>query len=379
MHEVIVPKLNTNDESCVLRDWLVADAARVAEGDLIAVLETSKATYDLQSDFSGVIERSAEEGEEFYFGAIIARVFDSEKERDDFGKSPAVQDADGGRPSYIVTAGARALVERHNISADQLATLGKKAIKKADVESLLAADKDKATSKQAPDPEGVVTLTRRQLSIAKTVTHSHTTIPAAFLAVKIYCDNALDALKEFSKRNKVMAGLPEFLLKTVAGNSTEYPFFFGKLLDDERFLPAADPGVGVTMDFGKGLSIPVVRCAASRPFKDIVKEILGFREKALRDEFRAEELAGGHISISINMNQDVVCVVPIVLPGQTCMLSIASIQTELTADKKSNLSTRRFTTLGVTYDHRVINGFEAVQFAQTIKAQMEKADAASLA
>jgi len=146
-----------------------------------------------------------------------------------------------------------------------------------------------------------------------------------------------------------------------------------------RFLPAADPGVGVTMDFGKGLSIPVVRCAASRPFKDIVKEILGFREKALRDEFRAEELAGGHISISINMNQDVVCVVPIVLPGQTCMLSIASIQTELTADKKSNLSTRRFTTLGVTYDHRVINGFEAVQFAQTIKAQMEKADAASLA
>ena len=96
-----------------------------------------------------------------------------------------------------------------------------------------------------------------------------------------------------------------------------------------------------------------------------------FRVSAMRERFSEDDLSGGHITISLNTAPDVVLVVPVILPGQTCMLSLGSIQEELFLDGDGTPVVRTYCHLGVAYDHRVINGYDAVQFVAEIKRDFE--------
>ena len=153
------------------------------------------------------------------------------------------------------------------------------------------------------------------------------------------------------------------------------PFFFGALGDDLQFLPSAAGNIGVTFDLGHGLFIPVVKNAANLSLREIAKAMMAFRMKALRANFQAADLSGGDLSLSINMDADLLFVQPIILPPQTCMISVGAVQTELVRDAGQGLLERRYVYLGVAFDHRAINGFEANAFASAIKAQVEDASA----
>ena len=95
------------------------------------------------------------------------------------------------------------------------------------------------------------------------------------------------------------------------------------------------------------------------------------RRKALDDSFQSEDLTGAHLCISLNMAPDVVLSVPIIPPGHTAMLSLAGLIDEVYRDDDGQLKTRRYTNLGVAYDHRVINGSQAMDFLQSIKRRMQ--------
>jgi len=199
---------------------------------------------------------------------------------------------------------------------------------------------------------------------------SHATIPKAFLLVRLWCDDALRRLAAVTAASGVPVGIPELLVQAVGSLGPEFAAFRGA-------AAAARPDaidVGVTLDAGHGLFVPVVRDAGRRPLEEIARILLEFRLKALRDEFVEADLEGGQISISLNMDEDVVCAVPLVLPGQTCMLSLGGLLDEARPLEGGGVATRRCVHLGVAYDHRVVSGSDALRLAQWLKARVESPD-----
>ena len=136
--------------------------------------------------------------------------------------------------------------------------------------------------------------------------------------------------------------------------------------------PGETTDVGVTVDVGTGLFVPVVRNAAAIGLGDVADQLMDFRVKAMRKAFHEDDLAGGQITLSLNTDNDVLWAVPIILPPQVCIVSLGSVQPELTLGEDGQPRQRSCCTVGMTYDHRVINGQDAVEFLTAFKQAVER-------
>lgn len=260
----------------------------------------------------------------------------------------------------MTTDAARELIERHGITEEQLLGLGKKTIKSADVEALAAGEAGACE---------LLPVSRSQRAVADVVTAAHREIPVAFTVMRVDVGPALELAREVAELNGGVVGLPEILVKCVARQIDTFPVFFATVRND-GLVPAQEVSVGVTMDVGTGLYIPVLRDPAALPLGDIADIMMDFRIKAMRGSFRAQDLTDASIVISLNNDQDVVFAQPIIFPTQTCMLSLGAVLAEYAPREDGTVGVRHIAHVGIAYDHRFINGRDAVMFLQALKAQL---------
>lgn len=394
MTELRVPKLNNNDTEYVLVEWLAEDGAGVLKGDPVVVLETSKAAEELVAEADGVLRRTAETGATCAPGDVIAHISD--------GSAPppaaaglraasaaGVEEADGratdagetaarvpGSSGPVITAPAQALIDEHGVDPARIRALGKKVIKRADVAALLEtgtgagidAGAGSASSSSQTRPLPAV-----QRAVAAAVTRSHHTIPAAFTAVKLDAGPAIARARVLSKEARALIGLPELLVSAVASLHEQFPMCFAEPVvadgpgGELAVRPSPAPNVGVTVDVGHGLYVPVLRGADRLSLTEIAQRLTAYRTKALRGAFREEDLAGGNIVVTLHTDAAVLLAVPIVFPGQTCALSLCAPQHEFALDPAGNIVKRTTVTLGLAFDHRVVNGREAAMFLNAVR------------
>jgi 2-oxoglutarate dehydrogenase E2 component (dihydrolipoamide succinyltransferase) len=380
--DITIPKLNTIDTSYTLVEWLFADGAEVPADSAVAVVETSKAATELVCAEGGFLHRMAEPPAECEAGAVIGRVFASDAERRAIPRrltapSPEPGPGPAGTPSeFIVTKAARELIGRHGITADDLRRLGKKVIKSADVEALALSgrrgpaseDPDGARQPAGSQPAG------SQRAVAAAVSLSHRTIPAAYCVVKVEADAALAFLRERSQRSEYPIGIPELLVKSIAELHAEFGLFFASLRDDGTAVLSDAPRVGVTVDVGTGLSVPVVTDAEHLPLPDIGGKLAALRVRALRRRLSETDLAGANIALALNDDEGIVAAQPLILPPLICMLNLCSVQQEVRLRDAGRVSVGHYFHLGLAYDHRLINGREAALFLRAIKAIAEDPD-----
>lgn len=369
MTEIAVPKLNNNDESYTLVDWLFDDGDLVPDGEDVVTVETSKAAEDLPCPQGGILHRLVAVSQECRPGEIIGRLFATEADRQNYLAEPAkpaakpTAEPDAG---LVVTEAARTLARQHGIDEDQLRALGKTIIKSSDVQALLAAETPQ------PAAQG---LDRTQQAIAAVVSKAHREIPAAFTVFKVAVDAVLELATVETERAGYPVGVPEFVIKAMAGLHEKFPTFFATLTD-AGLVAAQAPGIGVTVDVGKGLFIPVLPDPARRSVADIAETLMDYRIKAMRAAFREQDFAGASIVLSLNNDDGVLFARPIIFPGQVAMVSLGAVMDELTLTETGEVARRRVAHLGLTYDHRVINGRDAVLFGKQLSALL--ADPATL-
>lgn len=386
MFDIVVPKLNNNDATYVLVEWCYDDGETVPPDATVAVVETSKAAEDLVATEGGVLHRARAVNTECAFGDVIGRLFGSAEDRDRYlsgsnghgsakfnGNDPHCALRNGAAPAappvadIVVTEPAQELVRKFGVRPEQLQSLGRRVIRRADVELLVL-------SNQQPAGE-VYPLSRRQRAVAEVVTRSHNTVPTAFTVLRVHATEALAARRWLSARTGQVIGIPELVIKAMAGLREKYPLFFGSLREDNTVHVPDGAHVGVTVDVGKGLCVPVVADADRRSVTEIAEVLRGFHATALRDAFEESALAGANIALSVNNYSDVVLVRPIVFPGHSCMLSVAGLQQSFVLTHKGHkVEPRQYFDLGIAYDHRVINGRDAVLFGKDIKMVLESAD-----
>nr|WP_062331073.1 2-oxo acid dehydrogenase subunit E2 [Herbidospora sakaeratensis] len=355
MTEFRIPKLNNNDDSYILVEWLAADGQEVKQGDPLVVIETSKTAEELESPADGTLVIRVHSGDcapGELIGAIGAAVEVAEP------VIPEVPPLTSGEIDVVITRPAQALIEHHGISLDRVRALGRKVIRAEDVAALA-------------DPREVITLPRAQRQAADVVVLSHQTIPAAFTAVKADVTDTAKLTRDLSKHARTLIGLSELLVKAVADQRAEFPHLFASWLGDGRIRLAEGSHVGVTIDVGKGLFVPVVRDADVRPLDAVARELMDYRMTALRGSFRERDLEGANIAVTLHGEAGVEFAIPIVYPGHVAALSLASTQQEVQRGDEGFI-VRQTVRIGLAFDHRVVNGRDAALFLGAVKRLLEE-------
>lgn len=367
MQQISVPRTSSNDDSCVLLEWVFKNGQEVQPDDILAYLETSKATVDLVSPGAGIFHQAAEPEGEYKTGSCIGYLFATAQEYQAFLHTGDERETKEESPALILTQDAHALVAEQGVTEAQLRSLGKTLLRKDDILVMLHPP---LLGDQIPQKPRT---SRNQDAIAKKVTLAHQTIPSAFAAIKIYCDEVLKAIEAYIEREGVMIGLAEVFVKVLGEIHQEYTTFYQGVEPEGRNNSSSrkSPGIGVTMDIGQGLYIPVVKDAATKSLREIADDLMTFRLKALRKTFSEEELSGGHLTLSLHTDTDIIAANPIIYPAQSCIVSLCSVQEEVYLAVNDRVKVRRYCTAGVTYDHRLNNGADAVQFLQEIKCKVE--------
>jgi 2-oxoglutarate dehydrogenase E2 component (dihydrolipoamide succinyltransferase) len=374
MHELRVPKLNNNDGSYILVQWCIGEAEQVATGDAVATIETSKAIEDLVASEGGVLHRLVPERAECSAGGLIGYLFDSEQDRLAFLAAEAPAPADSRHPR-IITGPAQALMAELGITQDDLRDLPTKVIKRADVERV-ASHRPRPSGLSGPSGHAspasgeAHAQSRTQRAVAAVVTDSHLTIPAAFAAVDVHDDTARAARRAHGAR----VGVAPLLLKALGAVRAAHPLCFGVYRSAGEVVVSDGAHVAVTFDVGHGLYLPVVRNVQHRSVAELAKELDRLRGKAHTGAYSEADLAGANIGLSLHTYHGVVAAHPLITPGQVVMLSLCATRPELALDRDGALVSRSVFQLGMAYDHRVINGRDAVVFLRAIKSYFERAN-----
>lgn len=389
MTDILMPRLTSNDDSYVLVEWLVSDGQKVTEGEEIALVDTSKATVELVSPADGIVRTLAALSGALTVGDRVGVLYASTEEFDESGKGPpalaptAVPVSDDA--GLAVTRGARELAAEHGLTDDDLRGLGTGLVRRSDVERLIAAgssgrvttgpqvDTGPDVSTESGD-DAVRPLSRSQRAVSATVRKSHRTIPTGFVLVKVAVDEALRVAAETRRTHDVLVGIPELLVMALGSLHERFPFCYATLIDDENVVLHPAATVGVTIDTGHGLHIASVPDADTSSCAEIADRLMELRLRSVSGTFQGRDLSVSTILLSLHHERDVVHAQPIVLPGQTCAVTLAGVLDEVVLAEGVPAS-RKVVHLGLAYDHRVLNGAEGTRFLTALKDTLENPEA----
>jgi 2-oxoglutarate dehydrogenase E2 component (dihydrolipoamide succinyltransferase) len=385
-----VPKLNSNDNSYILVEWLVDQGQVVSDGDPIVVLETSKAAQEITSPRSGAVRQIAAIGAECEPGQVIGEITDATEGNgkavyvdEVVDNSPAASRkssviAVGKDPGPVLTKPARELARRYGVTQEELNELGKRVISRQDVEQLRTAEPGAAgVSRDLTDPAAtgtLYTISRTQHHVAQRVREAHQSIPSAFAMVKVQAGELIKYTERIARQQRIFVGIPEFVLKATGMLREEFPVFFSRPYKPaplEQLVLAPSSDIGLTIDVGTGLYVPVIKHVDRLSVREIAQEFMQARTGAVRGVVGPQHRSPPAMIFSVSNQDDVVMSMPMIFPATVATLVIGGLQNEVWIGADDKLGTRKYAYLGMAYDHRYINGRDCIMFLRRMKELLE--------
>ncbi len=393
--EIKVPSLGESISEATVAKWLKRPGEAVATDEPIAELETDKVTLEVPAPASGTLaEILAEEGANVPVGAILGTITDglagtlthpaaiapgSPLSRNAGEGTERSEAGEGTAPAALERSGPaiRKLIEETGLDARRVAATGPGGrISKADV---LAA---RAPAPVPPSPapaaavgerEVRVRMSRLRRRIAERLKVAQNT--AAMLTTFNEIDmSASIALREryreaFEKRHGVRLGFMSIFVKAAIVALKELPGVNAET-DGDVVVYKNHYDVGVAVGTEQGLVVPVVRDADRLSFAEIEKTIVEYGRKAREGKLTIEELSGGTFTISNGGIYGSLMSTPILNPPQSGILGMHKIERRPVAvgDK---IEIRPMMYVALSYDHRIVDGREAVRFLVRIKECVE--------
>jgi len=406
--DVIVPTLGESITEATLGQWLKQPGQQVKADEPIASLETDKVAVEVPSPVAGVIgELVANEGDTVNVGAVIARITAGAEavsaatpkveDQTAVGQAeaaappaPAAAPADEPDSAQTLSPSVRRAVLEHHVDPSRIKGTGKDGrITKDDV--LLAAKtgqaEARAPSVAAPVPAQVaapsapsggrkeerVRMSRLRQTVAKRLKEAQNT--AAMLTT--FNDVDMTAVIEartrykdlFEKKHGVRLGFMGFFTKAACLALRDVPAVNAQIEgDDIVYRDYADISVAVSAP--SGLVVPVIRNADQLSVADIEKTIGDFGKRAKDGTLKMDEMKGGTFTISNGGVFGSLMSTPIINPPQSAVLGLHRIE-ERPVVRDGQIVARPMMYLALSYDHRLIDGREAVTFLVALKNAIE--------
>ncbi|TAE73626.1 MAG: dihydrolipoyllysine-residue succinyltransferase [Verrucomicrobia bacterium] len=355
--DVKVPAAGESITSANVARWHKGDGSAVNKGEVLVTLETDKVSSELEAEASGTLKILVPEGNEVSIGTLIARI--------SVGAGAAAAPV-ASSPAPVAVAPAPAPIP---VAAPVNAP------KPRNFE-LPAAPSTPATAASAPVSDG--RSTRRKMSMLRRKISTHlvnaqqtaailTTFNEADMSAVMDLRKAVQ--EEFLKKHGVKLGFMSFFVKAVVQALKDVPQVNG-MIDGQDIVENHFYDIGVAIGTEKGLIVPVIRDADKKSFAQIEQDILDYAKKAKDGKIAIEDLQGGVFTISNGGTYGSLLSTPILNPPQSGILGMHTIQQRPVA-LNNQVVIRPMMYLALSYDHRLVDGKEAVTFLIRIKDCIE--------
>jgi 2-oxoglutarate dehydrogenase E2 component (dihydrolipoamide succinyltransferase) len=366
--EVKIPALGESIASGLISKWHKNDGDTVKAGDVLLTLETDKVAQEIAADASGVLRHKAKEGDDVAVGALVAVIEEGS------GAPATPTPAPTSPPPQTAEPKKEAAEAPKAVDAPKPAEAPKAEAPKAEPQFKVVP---KPAEAPMPAPEGRTTrkkMTPLRKRIAEQLVNAQHT--AAILTTFNECDmGEVMAMRkvmqdEFVKKHGVKLGFMSFFVKAVVDALKAVPQINSRV-DGEEVITNHFYDIGVAVGTERGLIVPVIRDADKKSFADIERDILDYAGKAKEGKIQLDDLTGGIFTISNGGVYGSLLSTPILNPPQSGILGLHAIKERPMAEN-GQVVIRPMMYLALSYDHRVVDGKEAVTFLVRVKDCIEK-------
>ena len=351
--EVKIPSAGESITSGVLSIWHKKNGERVSRDELLFTLETDKVSQEVTAADSGILHTKVAEGEEVKIGQVVAEI------------EPVAAGAPAAAaPAPIEEKAPAPVVEAPKPPAPAATPPPSPKAPTPVQEARAVATDSRATRKK---------LSPLRRKIATQLVMAQQT--AAILTTFNECDmSAVMALRkelqeDFSKKHGVKLGFMSFFIKAVVDALQAIPSINSRIDGDELITNNAYD-IGVAVGTERGLIVPVLKDCETLSFAEIETSLAGFATKAREGRISLDDLSGGVFTISNGGVYGSLLSTPILNPPQSGILGMHKIQ-ERAVVVNGQIVARPMMYLALSYDHRVVDGKEAVTFLVRVKDCLE--------
>ena len=370
-----------------IASWLVSEGEFVKKDQIIAEIDSDKATLELPAEESGVISLAAEEGDVVKVGQVVCKIDVSAKETIQSDESAQKSNlANEVNPTAqnisekikketskdpVVSPAARKIAIERNIDINSIAPTGKGGrITKQDI--LLGKpamgsvnQKDRSESRQK------LSMLRRKVAERLVSVKNETAMLTTFNEVDM--SSIFDLRKKykekFNNKHGVNLGFMSFFTLASVRALKEFPAV-NSMIDKQEMISYDYCDISIAVSGPKGLMVPVIRNAEKMSFKDVEMEVKKLAEKARDGKISVDEMTGGTFTISNGGIFGSMLSTPIINPPQSAILGMHNI-VERPMAINGKVEIRPVMYLALSYDHRIIDGRESVGFLVHIKEALE--------
>jgi pyruvate dehydrogenase E2 component (dihydrolipoamide acetyltransferase) len=385
---VAMPQVNVNDEEVTLVGWHVEDGGQIAAGDPLCEIETSKSTGDVPSPATGVFLRMVEVGQVVAVGQVIGHVgpsLDAIRKHLDTRTSTSAATSPAGpivRGAAGATAGAIELARSYGIDTSAIPAEGR--VRRSDVERYLAdhpeLQKRPAGAAQAAAvetlPAGLRTLVADEgdlpdhhWSIAQHLAATHRRLSAAHVAMDVAADRLVRWIETQRQAGRMTGPIP-LLLHAAAQAARSCPALVSFRLG-RRVYRYRSIDIAFTARSADGrLFTPVVRDVPGRSLTELAERCAALSMAVFRGQLEMADMAGGAMTVSALSDLPVRFHVGLQNAYQSALLTAGAIHDEVVLiDGKPTL--RPTMTLVLSYDHGLMDGYEAASALAAAKTALE--------
>lgn len=427
--EIKVPSVGESVSEVQIGEWLKSEGDTVEQDENLVTIESEKATVELPSPAAGRLTRILKkQGETVKVGAVIGEVDDSSgsdksgagdkktaskqsdddeakpdrkaaaksKEKDesdskgDGEKRDSRQSKSEKETAKRVMPAAKRLLEEHGLKADDIEATGpggrllkedvqrhiegKQDSEKSDAEASDSAPRDERHEGEPGRETETVPMTPLRRTVARRLVEAQQSMAMLTTFNEIDMSAVMALRKEsqeaFQKKHEVKLGFMSFFVKGVIDALKLIPQLNARIQDDKIvFHNYFD--IGVAIGGGRGLVVPVLRNAERMSFAELEVAIADFGKRAQENKIKPEELQGGTFTISNGGVYGSLLSTPIVNPPQSGILGMHAIQ-ERPVAIADQVVIRPMMYVALSYDHRIVDGREAVTFLKRVKEVIEK-------
>ncbi|MGM0880207.1 MAG: 2-oxoglutarate dehydrogenase complex dihydrolipoyllysine-residue succinyltransferase [Bacillota bacterium] len=413
MAEIIVPELGESISEGTITKWFVKEGDSVNQGDVLLELETDKVNIEISADNSGVIARIAkQDGEVVLVGEAIGSIGESAGGASAPVAAPVAVPATPAAPTApVAVAQPSAPVSEGSAAAVNASPAARKLAREQGIDLTQVQSRDqigriypgdvRSHSGQAPagatpvtsapltqaEPAGAAKdaakdakpterkrMSRRRVTIANRLVEAQRTAAMLTTFNEVDMTAILDLRKRrkqaFFEKNDVNLGFMSFFTKAVVGALKAFPLLNAEI-DGEEIVVKKFYDIGIAVSAKEGLVVPVVRDADRLSFAEIEKNIVDLAGKARANTLSIADLQGGSFTITNGGVFGSLLSTPILNTPQVGILGMHKIQVRPVAIDDVRMENRPMMYIALSYDHRIVDGSEAVRFLVTIKELLE--------
>jgi 2-oxoglutarate dehydrogenase E2 component (dihydrolipoamide succinyltransferase) len=408
--EIVVPEAGESVVEATVSRWLKQEGEQVAAGEAVVELETDKVNLEVAAERSGVlvtIKRQA--GEDVQVGDVLGLIEEGAPAGDGQARPAAPAATEAEKPQVTpapaaeekATPVARRVAEEHQVDLSQVAAGDGGRITRKDIESYLeqqktppAKETPPAEKKEQPQkrasapaqaqpeaisgrPETRQRMSRRRQTIAVRLVEAQQTAAMLTTFNEIDMSAVMELRKRrqeaFTARYNIKLGFMSFFVKASIGALKAFPALNAEIEGNEIIFKHYYD-IGMAVGAPEGLVVPVLRDTDRMSFAEIEQKIKEFAQKAKDNTLSLEELRGGTFTLTNGGVFGSLLSTPILNPPQVGILGLHKIDDRPMA-LNGQVVIRPMMYVALSYDHRIVDGREAVQFLVRVKELIEDPEA----